>query len=45
MNCQRQGVRVSEIITSFSDAAAPEGEQPYFCFCAGSVPYGFVRQL
>ena len=25
---------MSEIVTSFADAEPPEGEEPYFCFCA-----------
>jgi hypothetical protein len=36
---------VSEIVTSFADAVAPEGEKPYFCFCATLRIFGDIGEL
>lgn len=36
---------MSEIVTSFGDAVAPEGEEPYFCFCATLRIFGDIGDL
>ena len=34
-----------EVVTSFADAVAAEGEEPYFCFCATLRIFGDIGDL
>ena len=36
---------MSEIVTSFADAVTPDGEEPYFCFCATLRIFGDIGDL